>query len=131
MSNATPIGEPAFWLLTSSNVLGGLASEGNGRLQRRARQTPVRQRDGANAASRPLRHLASIRQSISRSLSGPGSLSATAESSPSLFESAHGNWLSEKADDVRSVFRNVGLLVGQMLIPEFSGRRLQFVDPRR
>jgi hypothetical protein len=46
---------------------------------------------------------------------GVESLFATAESSPFGIESAHWNWLSEKADDVRPVFRSVGRVVG--LIP--------------
>ena len=56
-------------------------------------------------------------------------LSAAAPSSPAPLRSARTNW-SEKAVDPRPVFRIVGRLVGQMLIPEFSGRRLQFADHR-
>lgn len=53
------------------------------------------------------------------------SLFATAESSPLGLESAHRNWLAEEADDVRSVFRILGLLVGPMLIRERGGSPLQ------
>jgi hypothetical protein len=54
-----------------------------------------------------------------------------AESAPFRLELAHQDLVAEEADDVPSVARIVGLLVGQRISREGGGRRSHCPDPMR